>query len=123
MGTIFQLIELGAYQLERYPGCHFTFIDPRIAKDEDAIVQKVRRLLGSHCCPNRVDGRRCHLHFCCYCVPGIGPESEPDVPSKRDPSPVNCFQCTCTLLSYGQLVFDDKWLGFRYLPRNRAFAP
>ena len=70
MGTIFELIELGAYQLERYPGPHFTFIDPRIAKDEDAIVQKVRRLLVSHYCPNRVDGRCCNLHFCYHYVPG-----------------------------------------------------
>ncbi|KAF8578831.1 hypothetical protein K439DRAFT_1663529 [Ramaria rubella] len=39
-----QLVELGTFQLERYPGCHFTFIDPRIAQDEDAIVHKLQFL-------------------------------------------------------------------------------
>ena len=95
-GCVFQLVELGAYQLERYPGCHFTFIDPRIARDEDAIVRKVRIL---HSQRIRVDGRRWYLVLPSP-LASTGPESEPGISSKRDPSPLDCLQCACLFFSH-----------------------
>lgn len=39
-----QLVELGAVILDRVPGPHFTFVDPRL-NNSQAIVQRTRQLM------------------------------------------------------------------------------